>query len=162
MSGLAIDVQKLLHLPYTTVDGVELLVDILRPTTGQRSGPAIIYVHGGGWAAGHRSDTPNDVLAKHGFTMLSISYRLSGRYLFPAALHDVKAAIRWTKAHANDLRIDPDRLGIWGHSAGGHLASLAALTSEVAELESHRGPQRISSRVQAAVPLAGPSWFPAE
>lgn len=101
------------------------------------------------------------MLADDGFTTFSISYRFSQHALFPAALHDVKAAIRWIRANATDLRIDPERIGIWGHSAGGHLASLAALTADVPELEGEIDDRGPLSRVQAAISLAGPSWFPA-
>lgn len=154
--------QRLLHLPYAQIGATELLVDILRPRSNRPVAPAVLYVHGGGWSAGHRSDTPNTLLADQGFATFSISYRFSQHALFPAALHDVKAAIRWIRANAGDLRIDPERIGIWGHSAGGHLAALAALTADLPQLEGDIGIRGPSSRVQAAIPLAGPSWFPAD
>lgn len=153
--------QRLLHLPYAQIGTTELLVDILRPSTDRHVSPAVLYIHGGGWSAGHRSDTPNDLLVDHGFTTFSISYRFSQNALFPAALHDVNAAIRWIRANATDLRVDPDRIGIWGHSAGGHLASLAALSAETPNLGGDIGVRGPSTRVQAAISLAGPSWFPA-
>jgi acetyl esterase/lipase len=154
--------QRLLHLPFAKIDELELLVDVIRPADTDTVSPAIIYVHGGGWATGHRSDTPNQLLVESGFATFSISYRFSHEAIFPAAIHDVKAAIRWIRANATDLRIDPARIGIWGHSAGGHLASLAALTGDLPELEGDSGSPGSSSAIQAAVPLAGPSWFPAE
>jgi acetyl esterase/lipase len=155
--------QRMLDLPFAEVDGRELLLDVLRPQDrGDSALPGVIYVHGGGWATGHRTDTPNILLAMRGFVTVSISYRFSQEAVFPAALHDLKAAIRWVRANAADLGIDPGKLGIWGHSAGGHLAAMAALTGDLAELEGDIGPTGTSSTVQAAVPLAGPSWFLAE
>ena len=159
---MTIELQRLLDLPFATVDGRELLVDVIRPADQTIVSKAVVYVHGGGWAAGHRRDTPNELLVERGFATLSISYRFSDEAIFPAAIHDVKAAIRWTRANAADLRIDPERIGIWGHSAGGHLASLAALTGDLPELEGDGGNPGFSSSIQAAVPLSGPSWFPAE
>jgi acetyl esterase/lipase len=159
--------QRILDLPFAEIDGRELLLNVLRPLDrGDPVLPGVIYVHGGGWAVGHRTDTPNDLLAIRGFVTISISYRFSQDAVFPAALHDVKAAIRWVRANASDLGIDPDgnrnRIGIWGHSSGGHLASMAALTGDLAEMEGEVGVPDISSAVQAAVPIAGPSWFMAE
>ena len=154
--------QRLLHLPYAKFRDLELLVDVIRPADTELISPAVIYVHGGGWAAGTKTDTPNELLATRGFAMFSISYRFSDEAIFPAAIHDVKAAIRWVLANSSDLRIDPERIGIWGHSAGGHLASLAALTGDLPKLEGDSGNPGLSSAIQAAVPLSGPSWFPAE
>jgi pectinesterase len=154
--------QRLLHLPYAKIGDLELLVDVIRPADTGVISPAVIYVHGGGWSAGNKTNTPNELLASRGFATFSVSYRLSDEAIFPAAIHDVKAAIRWVRANALDLRIDPERIGIWGHSAGGHLASLAAVTGDLAELEGDGGNPEVSSSVEAAVPLSGPSWFPDE
>jgi acetyl esterase/lipase len=154
--------QRLLHLPYAKIDDLELLVDVIRPADTGVISPAVIYVHGGGWAAGSKSDTPNEMLASRGFATFSVSYRFSHEAIFPAAIHDVKAAIRWVRANAAGLRIDPERIGIWGYSAGGHLASLAAVTGDLPELEGDGESPEFSSSVQAVVPLSGPSWFPAE
>jgi hypothetical protein len=107
--------QRMLDLPFAEVDGRELLLDVLRPQDrGDSALPGVIYVHGGGWATGHRTDTPNILLAMRGFVTVSISYRFSQEAVFPAALHDLKAAIRWVRANAADLGIDPGKLGIWG------------------------------------------------
>lgn len=139
---------------YATVDGMDLLMDISRPSdaTGQ-SLPAVIYVHGGGWHMGDRLDSPNFLLDAAGFVTMSIDYRLTGVASFPAQIHDVKAAIRWVRAHAAELGVDPDRIGIWGHSAGGHLALLAAVTPDDPELEGEVGTTGVSSAVHAV--LAG-------
>lgn len=98
--------------------------------------PLILYIHGGGWMGGHTrhsgalSDFPKVLasLAAEGFTVASLEYRLSNEAQFPAQLQDSNAAIRFLRAHAGDYRIDPTRVGVWGGSAGGHLAALTAVT----------------------------------
>jgi acetyl esterase/lipase len=99
------------------------------------------------------------ILAAHGFVVGSISYRFSSVAPFPAQLHDVKAAVRWLRANANGYGIDPDRIGAWGDSAGGHLAALLATTAEQPELEGPCGSLNHSSRVQAAVTRCAPYDF---
>ncbi len=126
-----------------------LLLDLYVPAPGAASGAAIVYLHGGGWAVGTRrrfgrafvswSPTPLDRLAQAGFVVVTVDYRLSGEARFPAQLHDVKAAIRWLRGNAGTLEVDPARLVAWGESAGGHLAVLAGLTAERAELEGDVG-----------------------
>lgn len=92
--------------------------------------PAVILVHGGGWKSGYRSEfAPMAVrLAQQGFAAFTISYRLSGEARYPAALQDVQDAVRWVRAHAEALHIDPQRIALAGGSAGGQLASLAGVT----------------------------------
>jgi acetyl esterase/lipase len=117
-----------------------LLLDLYVPPSGLRSGAAIVYLHGGGWAVGSRrrfgrafaewSPTPFDLLAQAGFVVASVDYRLSGEARFPAQLDDVKAAIAWLREHAIEIGVDGSRIVTWGESAGGHLAMLAGLTDE--------------------------------
>jgi acetyl esterase/lipase len=97
--------------------------------------PVIVYVHGGGWQRGSRRDPPPlldadfyDGIAAQGFAVAAIDYRLSGEARFPAPAQDVRAAVGWVRDHAADYRLDPGRVFLWGDSAGGHLALLAALT----------------------------------
>ena len=117
--------------------------------------PAVIYIHGGGWSEGTKcaglSPWLNPLLAAHGFITVSITYRLSRFASFPAQIHDVKAAVRWLRAHAEQYQVDPERIGVWGDSAGGHLAALLALTEGVPELEGNCGSPEYSSRVQAVI-----------
>lgn len=97
--------------------------------------PLILYIHGGGWMGGHTrhsgalADFPKVLaaLAAEGFTVASLEYRLSGEARFPAQLQDSNAALRFLRAHARDYKIDSTRVGVWGGSAGGHLAALTAL-----------------------------------
>jgi acetyl esterase/lipase len=116
------------------VDGDRrLLLDVLRPvapTPDPR--PLVVFVHGGGWHEGDRGAAMhpwlNPLLAAHGFVTAGLTYRLSGEAHWPVPLHDVRTALRWLRTHAGEYGADPGRIGIWGHSAGAHLAALAALT----------------------------------
>lgn len=147
---------------YGEAGDIPLLLDILRPENpGSEPRPAIVYVHGGAWMAGDRSYgyIPNLLLVKQGFFTVTISYRFSQIARYPAQIHDVKAAIRFLRAHAEEYHIDPDRIGIWGHSAGGHLSALAGLNGDYPELEGESGNPGYSSKVQAVVPISPPTDF---
>ena len=89
----------------------------------------------------------------------TISYRFSQESIFPAQIHDVKAAIRFLRGNHARFGIDPERIGVWGHSAGGHLAALAGVAGNVPELEGDGGTSGVSSAVQAAAPLSPPTRF---
>ena len=126
-----------------------LLLDLYLPAAAARSGAAIVYVHGGGWAVGTRrrfgrafiewSPTPLDLLAQAGFVVATVDYRLSSEAHFPAQLHDVKAAVRWIRGNAMTLGVDTARIVAWGESAGGHLAMLAGLTGHDTALDGDVG-----------------------
>lgn len=147
-------------IPYGTGGGRELLMDVLRPDVPPHpERPAVIWVHGGGWRGGVREPHPNRMLARRGFVTASISYRFSQEATFPAQIHDVKAAIRALRANATRWGIDPERIGIWGHSAGGHLAALAAVSAGIPALEGDGDSPDESSNVQAAVPMSAPTDF---
>jgi acetyl esterase/lipase len=117
-------------LTYATHDGVALQGDLYLPK-GAGPFPALVAVHGGGWQQGARSAFQywGPYLAARGYGMLTISYRLAkkGTMTFPHAVHDVISAVQFLRANAAQYRIDPERLGLFGASAGGHLGSLAAL-----------------------------------
>ncbi|HKC74795.1 MAG TPA: alpha/beta hydrolase [Chloroflexota bacterium] len=145
-------------------DGKPLLLDVIAPRdVSAASWPAVIWVHGFGWFAGTRRDNLEislcAFLATQGFFTVSIEYRLSDEATFPVQIHDVKAAIRWLRANAAAYSIDPDHIGIWGGSAGGHLAALAGVTGDLPELEGTSGSAGYSSRVQAVVLASAPSDF---
>jgi acetyl esterase/lipase len=91
--------------------------------------PAIIWIHGGGWRSGNRELAPDlrRFFAERGFAMVAIDYRLSRAAVFPAQIEDLRTAIRWLRSVASAYGIDSSRIGLWGASAGGHLAALAAL-----------------------------------
>ena len=150
------------NLPYGKADGRPLLLNIICPYPMPATPrPAVIWVHGGGWTAGDRWDGHNDcfcpLLVRHGFVAATIEYRLMPHARFPAQLHDVKAAIRWLRANTATFPIDPDRIGIWGFSAGACLAALAGLTGDVPELEGDCGSPGYSSQVQAVAVGAVPA-----
>jgi acetyl esterase/lipase len=147
-------------IDYGSADGHRLQLDILAPEPrADALMPAVVYIHGGGWAGGERVWTPNRILAEAGFFTVSISYRFSHQAIFPAQIHDVKAAIRWVRANAGRYGVDPARIGIWGHSAGGHLAALAAVTAGMPELEGQGGNPGHDSSVQAVIPISAPLDF---
>ena len=132
-------------LTYETLTGYRpLKLDLfLPPSTFAGPRPLVIYVHGGGWVAGgpRRSAAYQDwpkvlaALAARGYVVATVSYRFAREAPFPAAIQDVKSAIRWLRANATTYRIDPKRAAIWGQSAGGHLAALAGVSCGVAALE---------------------------
>jgi acetyl esterase/lipase len=134
------------------------VMDIYRPQEpGLR--PAILAIHGGGFRAGSRKgyEATCKTLAEHGYVCATADYRLAPRFPFPDAVYDVKAAVRYLRANASRLGIDPTRIGVMGGSAGGHLALFLGVTGNVPEFEGG-GPNRDqSSRVTVVVDYFGPS-----
>ncbi len=120
--------------------------------------PLVVYVHGGAWRAGTKSDLPLGKLVAQGFAVASVDYRLSTVAPFPAQAHDIKAAIRFLRARGSDYKIDATRIAIAGSSAGGHLAALVGVTNGVKELEGAVGEYlTASSDVQAIISFFGAS-----
>ncbi len=146
---------------YTNPDGQHLKLDLARPKAGEGPFPAVLCIHGGGFRAGSRQgyDSLCVRLAERGYVAATVSYRLAPKYQFPAAVHDVKAAVRWLRAHASRYNIDPDRIGVTGGSAGGHLAQFLGVTGAVPEFEGAGGHPEQSSRVACVVNVYGPSDF---
>jgi acetyl esterase len=134
----------------------DLILDGFRRADTAERQPAVVFIHGGAWGGGeswwhiHQCHS----LAARGFAAFTIRYRLGGEALWPAALEDAKCAIRWVRTNAAALGVDPDRIAVAGGSAGGHLASLVALTP--GRYEGEGGHAGTSSEVQAAV-----LWYPA-
>lgn len=132
---------------------------------GGKNRPGIVVIHGGGWLEGDKSSftsrehgVPGNVedFAALGFVAVTINYRLSAEAPYPAALEDCKCAVRWLRAHAGEYQVDPDRIGAYGNSAGGHLALLLGMTGREAGLEGNGPYQDQSSSVQAVVSDSGP------
>jgi len=117
-------------LKYASHGGTDLMLDLyLPPAPTQKAAPVIVFLHGGGWSGGTRTTGPDfkRYFARDGFAMASIEYRLTPSIAFPANVEDVRTAVRWLKANAAAQSIDATRICLWGTSAGGHLAAVAAL-----------------------------------
>ena len=153
-------------LPYVRDGGPRQRLDLYVPTppvprvweqpltTVTRRLPLIVWIHGGAWIIGQKEDTvPLEWLAQ-GYAVASIGYRLSGEAIFPAQLRDVKAAIRWLRAHADRYALDSSRIVVWGESAGGHLAALLGTTGDVSSLDVGDHLDR-SSRVNGVIDFYG-------
>ncbi|HEX8458821.1 MAG TPA: alpha/beta hydrolase [Pyrinomonadaceae bacterium] len=124
---------------FAAVEGQTLKVDVYLPATEATTGgrrPAMVVVHGGSWSAGERSDYPlwNEWLAREGYAVFDIDYRLAPQPNLQAATGDVKCAVGWVKANAARFGVDPARVALYGRSAGGHLALLVAYTSNESAL----------------------------
>jgi acetyl esterase/lipase len=139
-----------------------LRLDLFTPA-GIPPFPTIVWVHGGGWQTGNRTlsaDQPALRQRARGYAVASVEYRLSGEAVFPAQIHDCKAAVRWLRARAAEYGLDAARFAAWGSSAGGHLVTLLGTSGGVAALEdASQGNARESSRVQAVVDWYGPTQF---
>jgi acetyl esterase/lipase len=149
------------NIEYSNPDDQHLQLNMARPKDGAGPFPAVICIHGGGFRAGTR-ESFNGLclqLAERGYVALTVSYRLAPKYQFPAAVYDVKAAVRWMRANAEKYQIDPDRIGTTGGSAGGHLAQFLGVTSGVSKFEGDGGNAEYSSSVKCVVNFYGPSDF---
>jgi pectinesterase len=123
--------------------------------------PGVVLIHGGGWRSGYRTHlTPMAIeLAKAGYVAATISYRLAPEAQYPAAIHDVKAAIRWLRSNAAQYQVDPARIAVGGSSAGGQIASLTAVTNGLARLDPQVKTSDISSAAQLVLNIDGLSDF---
>jgi acetyl esterase/lipase len=146
---------------YGRAGDTSLKLDIYRPKEPKAERlPAIVFIHGGGWRGGDKNSGAGRVLplvAEGNYVGASVNYRLSGEATWPAQIHDCKAAIRWIRANAAKYGIDPDKIGVWGGSAGGHLVNMLGTSGDVKELEGDNGTPGVSSRVTCVVPFCGPA-----
>jgi len=152
-------VEKISDLGYAAYGERILQLDLYRPSGITDTLPAIVVIRGGGWAAGDKEGfgPVAAALAAKGFIAVSIEYRDSSEAIFPAAVHDAKAAVRWLRAKASAYQVNPDAIGVIGGSAGAHLATYLGVTADMADLEGDGGNNEVSSTVQAVVGLATPS-----
>ncbi|MEY4483565.1 MAG: hypothetical protein RL693_1017 [Verrucomicrobiota bacterium] len=145
-------------IEFANPDNQHLQLDLAKPKDGKGLRPAILCIHGGGFRAGTREgyDKLCLKLAESGYVAVSVTYRLAPAYPFPAAVYDCKAAVRWLRANASKYGIDPERIGVTGGSAGGHLAQFLGVTAGVKEFEGE-GNLDQSSAVTCVVNQYGPS-----
>lgn len=122
--------------------------------------PLLIWIHGGAFAVGDKGEIAPIIgeLLERGYAVASINYRLSGDAKWPAQITDCKAAVRYLRAHAEEYRLAPDRFGVWGSSAGGHLAALVGASGEARKLDVG-GNLDQSSAVQCVIDMFGPIDF---
>jgi acetyl esterase/lipase len=144
---------------YTKAGNLELRLDISRPTGKEGLLPAVMVIHGGAWRAGNKSDVRGiaSQFSQRGYVAFAPQYRFCPTEVFPAQVHDVKAAVRFIKANAQKYQVDPDRIGAIGFSAGGHLALMLGLTSPSDGLEGNVPSGAPDSRVKAVVNYFGPT-----
>lgn len=154
------DVEYTQNIEFGKGGNTPLLMDMARPKTdSQAPRPVLVFVHGGAWFSGDKTQGTEKIIeaAKRGFVGVTIDYRYSRVAPFPAQIEDCKCAIRFMRAKARDYNIDPDHIGAWGCSAGGHLVALLGTTANVKELEGTGGYQEFSSAVNAVVDYYGPT-----
>jgi len=160
-------VRAVKNITYVQRGGHALQLDLYLPAQPKAGAvPGIVFVHGGGWRAGVRDNfAPMAIrMAQRGYAAASISYRLSPEALYPAAVQDARAAVRWMRAHAGEYGIDPSKIAIGGGSAGGQIAALAGVTDGVARFDTEIRPDvgelgAVPSSVQAIVNIDGLSDF---
>ena len=146
-------------LVFAEVAGQKLKLDLHIPSTEEKP-PVVVWIHGGGWRGGSRGVQRLSGITEHGFAIACISYRFTDKAVFPAQIHDCKAAVRWLRANADRFGYNADWIAVAGSSAGGHLALLLGTSGRIAELEGDVGDNlEHSSRVQAVIDYFGPSDF---
>jgi acetyl esterase/lipase len=138
---------------FGTGSGRELRCDVFTPPGQDARRPAVLLVHGGGWRSGDKTQLRGYgiLLARAGYVCVAPEYRLVGEAPWPAQIHDVKAAIRWVRAHSDELGIDPSRIALEGNSAGAHLVLFAAGTPNVLPFEGVGGNEGVDTSVAAVV-----------
>jgi acetyl esterase/lipase len=142
---------------YVEHDGVKLTGDLYLPK-GVAKTPVVIAIHGGGWQGGSPASYQHwgPYLARNGYGMFAIKYRLAKPGIYPKAVYDVRAAIQFVRARAAEFGFDPDRIGLWGDSAGGHLAALAGLAADTYTAEYREDPHAaVAVNVKAVVGFYG-------
>ncbi len=141
---------------------LDLAVPKVKPSDGSRI-PLIVYVHGGGWKGGSKQGGLQLLLPflhDGRYAAASINYRLTGEAVWPAQIHDCKAAIRWIKAHCDNHQIDPNKIVVWGTSAGGHLVSALGTCGPDDHLEGDLGPfPHVDTKVTGVINYYGPTAF---
>ena len=148
------------NIAYTDSPHERHYLDIYLPANADKSKPLplVIWVHGGGWRNGSKIFTGQQTkLVNKGFAVAAINYRFSKHAPYPAQIHDCKAALRFLRKYAKDFGINPDKIGVWGSSAGGHLVALMGTTGDDPTFEGELGVSGVSSKVQAVSDWYGPT-----
>lgn len=144
-------------IEYAAPAGEALLMD-LRVPDGRGPHPVILYLHSGAWITGNREGGPAIRQASRGYAVASIDYRLAPAHIWPAQVEDAKAAVRWLRANAARFDLDPNRIGVFGASAGGHIAAVLGTSGGVDSLEGlELGNAQFSSKVKVVVDFYGPT-----
>jgi len=151
-------VKSFKDMVYAKHGDLSMKLDLYVPEQGDGPFPLIVWIHGGGWIGGDKNDCPplNLGYCQNGYAAASLSYRFSNVAPFPAQLEDIKAAIRWLKAHAGEYKLDPNRIGVWGASAGGHLVCLLGVTGKTKQFDVGDHLDQ-TSEVQAVCNFFGPT-----
>jgi acetyl esterase/lipase len=152
---------------YRTATNIDLKLDLYLPMDASESRPAptMIYIHGGGWWSGNKEAAVISLLPwiEMGYAVVNVEYRLGGAAAAPAAVEDCRCALRWVRNHAKEYRLDPARIVLSGHSAGGHLALMTGLVPTSAGLDLaciDRAEGGIGEPSTAEIPVAAIiNWF---
>ena len=152
-----------LDLPYAGTDNSRQRLDLYLPKSPKNNKPlpVVVFIHGGAWLAGDKRGgffTVAPLVESGEYAGVSIGYRLTGEAIWPSQIHDCKAAIRWLRANSKKYNLDPNKIGVTGESAGGHLAAMLGTTGDIKELEGELGEHlNDSSRVTCVVDQFGPN-----
>lgn len=162
--GADVKVSTKNDVEYARPGGNPLKLDLAWPEEGEGPFPAVFVIHGGGWRAGNKADVRPALqeFARRGYVAVSPQYRFCPKDTFPAQVYDVKAAVRWLKAHARDYKADPDHVGAVGFSAGGHLSLMLGLTGPADGLEGEAADGAPDTKIQAVVNYFGPTDLAAD
>jgi acetyl esterase/lipase len=150
--------RQMRDIPYVVGGDEHQRLDLYLPEAGGAACPLVVWIHGGGWLGGDKASCPAKWLSARGYAVASINYRLSQQAVYPAQIEDCKAAIRFLRAHAAEYGINPERIGVWGGSAGGHLVALLGTTGGLRDFDTGANLDQ-SSKVQCVVDWFGPSDF---
>ena len=158
-------VREIKNITYVRYGKRAMQLDLYLPLKKAKTArPGIVFVHGGGWRSGYRTNfTPFAIaMAERGYVAATISYRLSPEAQYPAAVYDVKAAVRWLRSNAKKYAVNPNQIAVGGGSAGGQIASLTGVTESVAKFDPQAKISSVSSDVQAIINIDGLSDFTSE
>lgn len=152
------NIRETSNIVYAEIGERKLHLDIFYPAnSGMKKLPGILMIHGGGWASGDTSMVipMAQRIASREYVTVAVEYRLSREALYPAAVFDLKAAIRWMRANSSTYNIDPNKIAVYGCSAGGQLAALVGTTNGDKKLEGNEGNNSYSSNVEAVIDVDG-------